>query len=65
MLESISGATAALRAEATYADVLSLRVKGESGFVIYSQILPTVDTMRVAKEDGVWKISSAFPRRLT
>jgi hypothetical protein len=59
MLEAISGASAAMISEAAYADVISLRVEGDKGFIIFSEILPTVRSMRMVEKNGSWKVSSA------
>lgn len=47
-----------MRKEAAEADVRSLRVEGDSAFVIYTDAKGTVIAMPVVKEDGDWKVGS-------
>jgi hypothetical protein len=51
-------ATEAIRAEAAQADVASLRVEGDGGFVIYRGIDDAVQAVAMRKEDGEWKVGS-------
>jgi len=47
-----------LREEAAKADVGSVRVEGDRGFVIYRALAGTIMAFPVAKEDGGWKAAS-------
>jgi hypothetical protein len=47
-----------LRKEAAAADVRSLRVEGDRGFVIYTGLENTVIAIPVVKEDDDWKVGS-------
>lgn len=48
----------AMRDEADQADVGSLRIEGDRGFIIYRGPDNTVLAMPMANEDGVWKVTS-------
>lgn len=52
------GAAGAIKAEAEQANVRSLRIEGERGFVLYTGPHGAIFSMPMANEDGVWKVSS-------
>lgn len=60
ILEKLTNPAAkqSMKAEATKADVGSLRVEGDRSFVIYTGIDGTVLAMPMANEDGDWKVAS-------
>jgi hypothetical protein len=60
LLEQLTNpaAKASMKAEAENADVRSLRLEGERGFVIYTVPDGTVYTMPMVNEGGEWKVST-------
>ncbi len=60
ILEKLTNPAAipAMKAEAEQANVRSLRIEGEQGFVLYTGPHATILSMPLANEGGTWKVAS-------
>lgn len=52
------GAVPQMKEEADQADVRSVRIEGDRGFVLYTGVEGDLMSMPMAKEDGSWKVAS-------